>query len=390
MSAGALPADHAGEPRRNVPDAPGTAIRDDPGAIRRHPTANGRQPAWLLEPRSDRSVPAVVKSASRSRPLPPGGEAAIWRTVGARWRQLFGDFTRLGVSFEWHEFTADQEVDWGLSFHPDSVELCLNLAGAAEVSAGSQRLQFGPWTAGFYRQGRNPLQAGRNAGEAHRFVTVEMAPEFIQRHLRSAAADLHPLIRRIAEGETGDSAVGAVETMNTRQRELLASLRQPPVLASAQSIWYQAKAVELMGEFFFQPASSSELFCHRQQRVARDRVDAVVALLKEHLTDPPTLESIGRSVGCSPFYLSRTFSKETGVTIPQFVRQLRLERAAELLRSGDYNVTEAALEVGYSSLSHFSQAFHQQFGCCPGLYPMATPTQRAASNDRPGTKSSAR
>src|SRR5262249_43065869 len=80
---------------------------------------------------------------------------------------------------------------------------------------------------------------------------------------------------------------------------------------------------------------------------------------------------IGRAVGCSPFYLSRIFSKAMGMTIPQFLRQLRMERAAELLRSGKYNVTEAALEVGYSSISHFSQAFCQTIGCCPNLYPQA-------------------
>lgn len=319
--------------------------------------------------------------ARRASPLPPGGEAAVWRAVGARWRQLFGDFAQLGVSFEWHEFTPEQEVDWGLSFHPDSVELCLNLAGTGDVSMGSDRVRFGPWTAGFYRQGRTPLKAGRTAGEDHRFITVEFAPAFLARHLHAVAADLHPLIRRVATGEQGDSAVGATENMNTRQRELVTSLRQPPVLASAQSVWYQAKAIELMGEFFFQSASAEELFCHRQQRVARDRVDAVISLLKQNITEPPSLEVIGKQVGCSPFYLSRTFSKETGVTIPQFIRTLRLERAAELLRSGDYNVTEAAFEVGYSSLSHFSQAFHQQYGCCPGLYPVSTATQRAAQVD---------
>jgi AraC-like DNA-binding protein len=42
-------------------------------------------------------------------------------------------------------------------------------------------------------------------------------------------------------------------------------------------------------------------------------------------------------------------------------------------------VTEAALEVGYSSLSHFSATFHQIFGCCPGLYPLKTPTQAQAN-----------
>jgi AraC-like DNA-binding protein len=305
----------------------------------------------------------------------------LWRAAGARWRQLFGDFEKLGVSFEWHELTPEQDVDWGRSFHPNSLELCLNLSGEGEVSNQTDSARFGPWTAGFYRQGRTPLRAGRRGGEVHQFITVELAPGFLARHLQTVAGDLHPLIRQVAVDGGGDSAVGAPEAMNSRQRELVVSLRQPPVLASAQALWYQAKAVELMGEFFFQPPADAELFCHRQQRVARDRVDRVVALLKAKLADPPPLEELGRDVGCSPFYLSRTFSKEMGLTIPQFLRQLRLEKAAALLRSGDYNVTEAAMEVGYNSLSHFSQAFHQTYGCCPGLYPLATPTQRAAVRD---------
>ena len=111
-------------------------------------------------------------------------------------------------------------------------------------------------------------------------------------------------------------------------------------------------------------------------------MDRVVAVLRRNLAEPPTLEEIGREVGCSPFHLSRTFSRETGMTIPQYLRKLRMERAAELLKSGKCNVTEAAMEVGYSSLSHFSQAFCQTMGCCPALYPLKTPIQTAAANEK--------
>ena len=124
-----------------------------------------------------------------------------------------------------------------------------------------------------------------------------------------------------------------------------------------------------MAEFFFVP-TGNEFFCERQKRVANERVQRVIELLRGNLAGPPDLLELGRRVGCSPFYLSRTFSQELGVTIPQYLRQLRMERAAELLRSGKFNVTEAALEVGYSSLSHFSQAFCQTMGCCPNLYPL--------------------
>ncbi len=265
----------------------------------------------------------MAKSVRNNRsPVPvSGGEAALWRGAGARWRQLFGDFNRLGVSFEWHEIPAEKEVDWAPSFHPDSLELCLNLSGTGDVSAPAGRLKLGPWTAGFYRQGRTGLIARRLKGDEHQFITVELSPDFLSRHLRNALPDLHPLVRQMVEGTLDDSSVGVTEPINSRQRELVMSLRQPPVLASAQAVWYQAKAVELMGEFFFQPVSAQELFCHRQQRVARDRVDSVISLLKQNLTSPPPLEEIGRQVGCSPFYLSRTFSKETGSSAGRFRRK---------------------------------------------------------------------
>ena len=109
----------------------------------------------------------------------------------------------------------------------------------------------------------------------------------------------------------------------------------------------------------------------RQKRVARDRVERTKELLARDLANPPTLEQLGAEVGCSPFYLSRIFSREVGLTIPQYLRNIRMERAAELLRSGRFNVTEAAIEVGYSSLSHFSKAFCETIGCCPVLYPAA-------------------
>jgi AraC-like DNA-binding protein len=131
------------------------------------------------------------------------------------------------------------------------------------------------------------------------------------------------------------------------------------------------QAAATLVDFFFERRGDDELFCDRQKRVARERVDRVVAILRQRLSEPPSLEDIGREVGCSPFYLSRTFSRETGMTIPQCLRRIRMERAAELLRSGRYNVTEAAMEVGYASLSHFSQAFCQTMGCCPALYPNA-------------------
>lgn len=307
---------------------------------------------------------------------PVFSERLVWRGMGDGWRHLHGSVQGAGASFEWHDFVSRTEFDWGRSFHPGSIEVCLNLEGLGQVGSHEAEVEFLPFSVGFYRRGDNPLRAARAAGQRHQFLTVEISFEFLRQHLAGYAATLHPLVREVVAGPAGQSAVAAVTRMTSRQQQLLASLREVPVLAAAQAMWYQAKVLEVAAELFF--VAPEELFCQRQQRLAGERVTRVIALLEQHLTEPLTLEEIGRAVGCSPFHLSRTFSASTGLTIPQYLRQLRLEKSAELLRSGKFNVTEAAMEVGYSSLSHFSQAFHETFGCCPGLYPLKLPSQKAA------------
>ncbi len=308
-------------------------------------------------------------------------EAPAWSVVGEGWRPLFGNYRDLGFSFEWHNFKCQKPLDWARSFHPGSVELCLNLTGTGTVSDDEQTTTLAARTLAFYFQGDPPLTAFRQGEELHQFITVEFAPEFLAKHLLAKADSLHPLIRASVTGKAQPrSGVSSAQRMESAFLPIVETLRHPPVFAPAQSIWFQSKAVELAAQLFFRPPEG-ELFCTRAQRASRERVDRVRLLLRERLIDPPQLEELGRIVGCSSFYLSRSFSREVGMTIQQYVRQVRMERAAELLRAGKCNVTEAAFEVGYSSLSHFSSAFHETFGCCPGLYPLKTHTQQAGSED---------
>jgi AraC-like DNA-binding protein len=285
----------------------------------------------------------------------------------------------LGFSFEWHDFSEARQIDWARSFHPGSVELCLNLSGTGIIEAGEHQVKVQPRTLAFYYQGKPPLVATRAAGEHHQFITVEYSREFLEKHFGSEAKNLHELIRNVVRDEAQSSQIVPAERLSTALSQLIESLRHPPVFAPAQSVWFQCKALELAAQLFFH-SSEGELFCTRQQRAARERVERVQAILRENLCTPPPLEELGKLVGCSPFYLSRLFSQEVGQTIQQYLRQIRMERAAELLRTGKCNVTEAALEVGYNSLSHFSSTFHQTFGCCPGLFPLKTPTQKVTAD----------
>jgi AraC-like DNA-binding protein len=320
--------------------------------------------------------PAKTNASANIKVVPVFTEHPVWHSVGDGWRQLYRGFYNLGVSIEWRDFESVNAFEWSRSFHPNSLELCLNLAGDGFIRWAATSVEFEPLTAGFYVPGKNELQAWRKPGQRHCFITIEFSRQFLRNHLLQCDGALHPLVETFVMGGLRSAGLGEIHRLTTEQARGIRQLLQPPSFQGARRLWYQAKVLQLMVDFFFERRGQDELFCDRQKRLARERTDRVVTLLHQRLAEPPSLDEIGREVGCSPFHLSRTFSREMGMTIPQYLRKIRMERAAELLRSGKYNVTEAALEVGYASLSHFSQAFCQTIGCCPGLYLLRTPTQK--------------
>jgi AraC-like DNA-binding protein len=315
---------------------------------------------------------SITQPPNTASPVEPAfSEASAWRGVGEGWRPLSGNFLDLGYSVEWHDFTTVRSLDLSPSFHPGGVEICLNLVGHGEVQAGNRRLELAPLTAGFYFQRESRLTGLRRAAERHQFLTVELSLGFLAEHLEAHETGLHPALGKLLAGSASTDVSEPIR-LTTEHRQLALTLSRPPVSAAAQRLWYRAKALEVAAAILYRPEAGGEFFCERHKRQNHERVERVIAVLKENLAEPPSLEEIGRRVGCSQFYLSRIFSQEMGRSIFQHLRALRMERAAELLRERKMNVTQVALEVGYSSPSHFSTAFHETFGCCPGLYPLKT------------------
>ena len=309
-----------------------------------------------------------------AKTLAATAENGVWRNIQGEWRQLFGSFSREGVSVEFHQFRSEKVLDWSRSFHPDSLEICLNLQGTGSLRAEKGEIAIGVRSVACYLASPGAkFHATRTPGEHHHFVTVELSREFLATRLGSSVGALVAPVRAFLEGGPETAAgFAAVEPMNMAVQGIVRSLEEPPIRGAvpAGRVWYEAKVLELVSLLLFAPVVTppEEMFCDRQKRINRERIEQVCALLARDLENPPTLEMLAKEVGCGEFHLSRTFSQHVGRTVPQYLRQLRLERAAQLLKEGRCNVTEAAMAVGYSSLSHFSKAFWETYGCCPGLY----------------------
>ena len=110
--------------------------------------------------------------------------------------------------------------------------------------------------------------------------------------------------------------------------------------------------------------------CTRPRAPARSHVelaDAVRRWLAAHHARSATLEAIARAHAVSVFHLARVFRRATGCTIHAYRTQLRLRAALERLGDGA-DLSAIALELGFSSHSHFSHAFRRNFGVPPSRW----------------------
>jgi AraC family transcriptional regulator len=80
---------------------------------------------------------------------------------------------------------------------------------------------------------------------------------------------------------------------------------------------------------------------------------------------PHTIEVLARNAGLSPFHFLRSFARVVGLTPHQYVRQLRLRRAADRLITTSDHVLDIALDSGFGDVSNFNRAFRGEFGRSP-------------------------
>ena len=92
----------------------------------------------------------------------------------------------------------------------------------------------------------------------------------------------------------------------------------------------------------------------------------VLEEVEEHIGDESFgVEMLARKVGMSTSQINRKLKALVNQAANQFIRSLRLQRAADLLQQDAGNIAEIAYQVGFSSQAHFSTAFQKQFGCSP-------------------------
>jgi AraC-like DNA-binding protein len=261
-------------------------------------------------------------------------------------------------------------ADWSDALQDSALCIHLNFMGTAILQFPRRETQaLSPqslcWACGATKASRNP------ARDLQECLTLVYPDTWLQQHILPLAAQFQETLRRFIS-KPGRPGFLLGRSLTSDDLIWARSLALPGPCKEARQLLDVTRLTDFLLTELLKASESSSTqnapILSRAERIAQERVTKVKNRILKQLDENHTLEDLATAAGCSPFYLSRTFTQVTGIPLMLWIRKTRVEKAAELIASGRCNVSEAALEVGYRSFSHFSRAFQQEKGVPPSRW----------------------
>ena len=141
---------------------------------------------------------------------------------------------------------------------------------------------------------------------------------------------------------------------------------------SIKQLYIKGKVYELISLYFNKSADADAEQCPflvDEDNVKRIRKAKEIIISR--MSEPPSLVELAQEIGLSLKKLKEGFKQIYGDSVYSFLFDYKMEHARKLLESGQHNVNEVGLRVGYSTSSHFISAFKKKYGTTPKKYVMS-------------------
>ena len=117
----------------------------------------------------------------------------------------------------------------------------------------------------------------------------------------------------------------------------------------------------IITEFYISASEAS-------QPESRNIIEEILPYISENLDKQLSVEQLAEKACLSPFYFSRVFKRETGLTPHKYIIVARIDMAKFFLRTTDYSVKKISLNCGFTSVCNFCSSFKQITGIAPLSY----------------------
>jgi len=159
-----------------------------------------------------------------------------------------------------------------------------------------------------------------------------------------------------------------IEPLDAAYLKLIEEIYSVPQNDPLQNIYLQNRVALLVERFFTRIHEKSDLV-GGIFKLTDDEMQRLIkveqSLIKDFSEAPPTIEEFSKMVSMSSTKLKRSFKEMYGNSIYSYYQKLRMERARELLLSGQYNIRQTSQAVGYINTTNFITAFKKQYNILP-------------------------
>jgi AraC-like DNA-binding protein len=141
---------------------------------------------------------------------------------------------------------------------------------------------------------------------------------------------------------------------------------------SIKNLYFKGKAYELLSLYFNRNENADIEQCpFLVDETNVIKIRKAKDIIISRLAEPPSLQELSDEIGLNLKKLKEGFKQIYGDSVFSFLFGYKMEVARKLLESGEYNVNEVGLKVGYSTSSHFIAAFKKKYGTTPKKYIMS-------------------
>ncbi|MBC6997432.1 AraC family transcriptional regulator [Cytophaga sp. FL35] len=187
--------------------------------------------------------------------------------------------------------------------------------------------------------------------------------------LFSKEADYIPFL----SADNKDKKYYSQEGVNPAIAVVLSQIMNYNLHPSIKELYIKGKVYELIA-LYFNKSDDADIeqcpFLVDEDNVRRIRKAKEIIISR--MAEPPTLNELSDEIGLSLKKLKEGFKQIYGDSVFSFLFDYKMEYARKMLETGQHNVNEVGLKVGYSTASHFISAFKKKYGTTPKKYLMAS------------------
>ena len=244
------------------------------------------------------------------------------------------------VKVDFHEWEAG---DYPLHYHDHyEMELVINGSGAQILNGERFKLEKGDIFL------LRPLDFHKIHSDGIEFICINVNPSIVPKWIISKLNTMKQATVYHLSNEDYDNFICLIEILNKEINDNKEDL-----------YLIKTTAVSLIFSLFLKQ--------NKENILDDDIVSRIIYYLQKdyRFTKKISLDEIANYVGYSKYYTSTTFHKKYGMTIQDFIINLKIEYSKKLLLETNFSITEIIMESGFSSLSNFYSIFNKIVGCTP-------------------------